>query len=167
MNKHVVDLATLTPFDATPQDSQRLGGRLMPLGDQLALSGLGCMYIEVDPGKRAFPFHNHLGNDEMFVILEGQGKYRLGTDEIPISRGFVCAAPKGGQDTAHQIINDGDVTIKYLAISTLNDPDICEYPDSDKVLAMAIRPGKNFQSAYMKHVTRASNTVGYFDGEEL
>jgi uncharacterized cupin superfamily protein len=42
------------------------------------MAGLGAMFVTVAPGKRAFPFHNHLGNDEMFVILEGEGTFRFG-----------------------------------------------------------------------------------------
>ncbi|MCY4543371.1 MAG: cupin domain-containing protein [Rhodobacteraceae bacterium] len=167
MTSPIVRLAEVETFNSTPGNSQRFGADLAPLGPQLKLDGIGCMYIEVEPGKRAFPFHSHLGNDELFVVLEGTGVYRYGDQEYEIAAGDLCAAPRGGPGTAHQIINRGADKLKYLAISTKQDPDICEYPDSDKFAAIAIRPGPDFANAHMRFVGRAESAVSYFDGEEF
>ena len=63
-------------------------------------------------GRRAFPFHNHLGNDKMFVFLKGTGTYRYGEAEHSVKAGAVCAAPRGGPDTPHQLINTGNEELK-------------------------------------------------------
>ena len=146
--------------------SERFGASVAPLSDTFGMHGLGVMAITVPPGKRAFPFHNHLGNDELFVILEGTGSYRVGSETVPIKRGDVCAAPRGGPDTAHQIINSGDVPLRYVGISTRQDPDVVEYPDSGKFAAMAVWPGKNFISAHLKFVGRKDDSGDYWDGED-
>ena len=44
---------------------------------------------------------------------------------------------------AHQFINDSEDELKYIAISTKEDHDICEYPDSDKVLSKSSKNGKS------------------------
>lgn len=164
--KKVIHVDSLNPFDFTPEKSNKFGGKTADIGKPLGLQGLGCRYLELKPGRRAFPFHNHLGNDEMFVILKGQGVYRYGDTEMTISAGSVCGAPRGGKEGAHQIINNSKKELKYLAISTLNDPDICEYPDSNKILALGIKPGNDFMSAYLKYIGLMDSQVKYFHGEE-
>jgi len=42
---------------------------------------------------------------------------------------------------AHQIINTGTLAIRYLALSTLVDVEICEYPDPQKVMLGTSKSG--------------------------
>ncbi|MDF0599449.1 cupin domain-containing protein [Psychromarinibacter sp. C21-152] len=163
----VVNVHDAEGFPSGPEGSDRFGATIAPLTDALGMRGLGAMYVTVEPGRRAFPFHNHLGNDEMFVVLEGEGTYRFGEQEYEVRAGDVCSAPRGGPEAAHQLINTGDRPLKYLGISTLNDPDIMEYPDSGKFAALAIAPGDSFMAAHLKHVGRREDAREYFEGEEL
>lgn len=167
MNKSVVSIGNVGGYDTTPEGSKRLGATVSMVGQELGLEGIGCNYICVEPGKRAFPFHSHLGNDEMFVIIEGEGTYRIGDQEHPIRTGDLCAAPRGGPDTAHQIVNTGSGKLRYLAISTKRDPDIVEYPDSNKFAAIAVKPGPSFMKAHLRYIGRVENSLGYYDGEKL
>ena len=156
----------LQGFPMAPEGgSDRFGATVARVGEPLGLKGLGAMFVTVEPGKRAYPFHNHLGNDEMFVILEGEGTYRYGDGEHPVQAGDVCGAPRGGPDTAHQLINTGSSTLKYIGISTSNDPDVAEYPDSGKFAAMAIAPGKDFMHAHLKVIARREDGRDYWEGE--
>ncbi len=165
MTKPVVHVSELSTFPNTPP-VDKFGSTMGLVGAAIGAKDLGCMYMQVEPGKRAFPFHNHHGNEEMFVILEGTGTYRFHDQEHEITAGSICGAPKGGPETAHQIINTGDIVLKYLAISTMNDPDICEYPDSGKFSAIAVGEGNDFASANLKSIHRAADSLGYFDGED-
>ena len=164
----VVSVADLEGFPMGPEGgSDRMGAKLIgQMGDALGLTGLGLTYTVVEPGKRAFPFHNHLGNDEAFVILDGAGLYRFGTGEYPVKPGDVCGAPKGGPDRAHQLINTGDTDLRYIGISTRQDPDVVEYPDSGKFAAVAIAPGAHFMAAHLRFVGRVEETRNYWEGEE-
>lgn len=150
-----------------PGGSARFGATLCPIGQALGLTGLGLMLTEVPPGKRAYPFHNHLGNDEAFVILAGEGTFRFGGSEYPVKAGDVCGAPRGGPDTAHQLVNTGSVPLRYVSISTRNDPDVVEYPDSGKYAAIAVAPGPDFRNAHLRALGRAGESLGYWDGEEV
>ena len=168
MTNPIQSLGELTGFPLAPEDgSERFGAEVSSFGAQIGLKGLGVMQVTVQPGKRAFPFHNHLGNDEMFVILEGKGTYRFGAEEHPVTAGDVCGAPKGGPDTAHQLINTGAGVLRYLGISTMNDPDVAEYPDSGKFGAFAVAPGENFMSAHLKHIGKREDERDYWEGEDL
>lgn len=166
MNKPVFTPLDVEGYPMRPSASaETFESSIRSVGGALGLTGLGAMHVSVEPGKRAFPFHNHLGNDEMFVILEGQGTYRFGDTEHKIKAGDICGAPKGGPDTAHQLINTGETTLRYIGISTTQDPDICEYPDSGKLAAKSVFPGDNFQNAHMRHVSRREDGLDYWDGE--
>ena len=67
--------------------------------------------------------------------------------------------PRGGPETAHQIVNTGDVTLTYLGISDMPDPDIVEYPDSGKFSALGIHPGADFWSAHMRYIGRTDTSL--------
>lgn len=132
------------------------------LGPLMGLTSLGCCYSEVPPGKSGCPFHNHHAEDEMFVILEGEGVYRFGGERFAFKAGDILAAPAGGPDTAHQILNTGSTPLRYLAISSMADLDICEYPDSGKFLARAKGPdGKQ----RFRQIRKSEGDIDYWDGE--
>ncbi len=91
----------------------------------------------------------------MFFILEGEGELRFGDKRFPLRRhDDVIACPPGGPEVAHQIINTGTTTMRYLALSTLVEVDACEYPDSGKVLIVAGKRGK----PALRKMVRAENT---------
>src|ERR1700687_314019 len=111
---------------------ERCAARLAPIGSKLGAKKLGYNITVVEAGKRAFPFHHHHANEEMFFILEGTGTLRFGKEEYRVRAGDVIACPPGGPEVAHQLVNTGTTELKYLAVSTLIDTDIWQYPDSGK-----------------------------------
>ena len=124
---------------------------------------LGYGVTCVPAGKRAWPLHNHRANEEMFFVLSGTGRYRVGDESHPIRAGDFIAAPAGGRGTAHQIVNDSDTELRYIAVSTQIRPEIVEYPDSDKFSASSgAAPGADA----FRHVGKASDSVDYWLGED-
>ncbi|PST25518.1 cupin domain-containing protein [Mesorhizobium plurifarium] len=132
-------------------------------GSLLGLKDLGIGYGEVPPGKSGCPFHNHHVEEELFIILEGEGTYRFGSERHAVGPGDVLGAPAGGPETAHHLINTGTVPLKYLSISTMAATEICEYPDSGKLLARTRRPGES--QASFDFIGRAASKADYWDGE--
>ncbi len=131
-------------------------------GKLLGLTGLGISYNEVPAGKSSCPFHNHHVEDELFVILEGEATYRFGEQSFDVKGGDVLGAPAGGKDTAHQIINTGIVTLRYLGVSTMAATEVCEYPDSGKFQVTGRRP----DGSRIRHCGReGQNHIDYWDGE--
>lgn len=130
----------------------------------IGLTQLGAAYTEVPPGKSSCPFHNHHVEDEMFVILEGEGTYRFGPDSYAVKAGDVLGAPRGGPDFAHKLTNTGTGPLKYLSISTMADTEICEYPDSGKFQASTRPPGAD--RSRFKAIGRAAGNVDYWEGED-
>ena len=131
------------------------------ISDRIGARKLGYNLSVLPPGKAQCPFHNHHGEEEMFLILEGTGELRFGDQRYPIRQHDVIACPPGGPTVAHQIINTGKTTMRYLALSTLVEIEACEYPDSQKVLIAAGPRG----ARGLRLMVRAENTVDYYDRE--
>lgn len=125
---------------------------------------LGCSRYELPPGKRSWPFHYHTGNEEAFYVLAGAGTLRAADDEHPLEAGGFVACPAGGEG-AHRAVNDGEGPLRYLAMSTMREPDVAVYPDSGKIGVFTGSPpgsdGKRDVSGYY----RTDDDVDYWDGE--
>lgn len=132
------------------------------VSDHIGARNLGYNLTVLPPGKIQCPFHSHHGEEEMFLILEGEGELRFGDERFAIRRHDVIACPPGGPEVAHQIVNTGTTAMRYLALSTLVAVDACEYPDSGKVMVAA---GKRGDRALRK-MFRAENVVDYYDREK-
>lgn len=131
-------------------------------GKLLGLRGLGISYNEVPTGKSSCPFHNHHVEEELFIILEGEGTYRFGEERHPFKAGDVLGAPAGGRETAHQIINTGASVLKYLGVANNAETEVCEYPDSGK-FQVTSRTDANRR---LRHCAReGQNHLDYWDGE--
>jgi uncharacterized cupin superfamily protein len=135
------------------------------LGPVIGMRQLGCTLIVVQPGKRSCPLHSHRANEELFLILEGRGTLRYGTSERAVRAGDLIACPTGGPETAHQLVNTSDADLRYLALSTKIEPEICEYPDSDKVLAFDGFGERARNATKLDVVVHRSANVDYWDGE--
>ena len=134
-------------------------------GKLLGMRNLGINYSEVPAGKSSCPFHNHHVEDELFIVLEGEGTYRFGPDSFAFSAGAVLAAPAGGPETAHQIVNTGSVPLRYLGIANMSLADVCEYPDSGKVGVFSRSTGNPYDKSSFRQLTRDGHEVDYWDGE--
>jgi uncharacterized cupin superfamily protein len=101
----------------------------------------------------------------MFFVLDGQGELRVGSETYPIKQGDFIACPPGGPETAHQIVNTSDAELKVLGISTKLSPEIVDYPESNKIGVMGTFPGPDGKPALVRFLTRAGESLGYWDGE--
>ena len=102
----------------------------------MAAKKLGAGFDILAPGKRSCPYHYHLAQEEMFVILQGAGTLRVAGEMLPVRAGDVVVIPPG-PEYPHQFINTSDAPMNYLSISTQERPEICYYPDSGKIGAFA------------------------------
>jgi uncharacterized cupin superfamily protein len=123
--------------------------------DGMAAQKLGAGFDILAPGKRSCPYHYHLAQEEMFVILAGAGSLRVAGEMLPVRAGDVVVIPPG-PEYPHQFINTSDAPMHYLSISTQERPEICYYPDSNKI------------GAYAKDhrlLARRAEALDYWDGE--
>ena len=138
MTKSIVNIADIElvprPAANAPKgaSAELYGLRIGRIGSRVGAQQLGYNITAVPPGKRAFPYHSHRVNEEMFFVLQGTGEVRIGSETHPLRTGDILACPAGGTDPAHQIVNTGTEELRYLAVSTTLTPEICDYPDSNR-----------------------------------
>ena len=94
------------------------------VGAKLGTRQIGCTLVVLEPGKRAWPYHLHYAEEELFVVLEGEGTLRYNDGEFPVRAGDVILTPPG-PGTAHQIINTSERELRYLALSGKRRPEVC------------------------------------------
>ncbi|MDI3289423.1 cupin domain-containing protein [Polyangium sp. 15x6] len=147
--------ANLERFQRAPLYDTSFAG----LAQGTAAKKLGASIDIMPPGGRGCPYHYHYTQEEMFIVLEGEGTLRVAGEHLPITAGDVIFIPPG-PEYPHQILNTSSAPLKYLSISTMEYPEICEYPDSGKYLAKAeAKPGA------FRVVQRKEASVDYWDGE--
>src|SRR5215470_9116576 len=78
---------------------------------------LGGSLMELEPGAVSYPFHFHCANEEAIYVVAGRGTLRIGASRVPVRAGDWIALPIGPEH-AHQMLNDGDSSLVYLAVGT-------------------------------------------------
>ena len=146
---------------------ERFAFRRRQLGSAAGGRDIGCSLYEVPPGKRPWPTHYHEGNEEAIYVLSGSGTLRTRDEatDIELRAGTYVALPAGA-DYVRQVENDGDQPLRYLALSTMNHPDVTVYPDSDKVGVFCGSPpgGESSERTLHGYFPRDA-AVGYWEGE--
>ncbi len=133
-----------------------------PIAARLGADKLGYRVVELLPGCKAWPAHLHHVNEEMFFVLSGAGILRYGDETFALSSGDVVGCPAGTAH-AHQIINTSDAPLRYLAVSTMLEPEVCEYPDSGKLaVIVGSAPGGDPEVRRLHSMHRTADRVDYW-----
>ena len=125
---------TIVNVDAVPPRQfgrSRVKSMERDLGRAAGSVATGINYVEVEPGKDATPLHCHSLEEELFVILDGEGVLMLGDDETPVRSGHVVSRPPG-TGIAHAF-RAGERGLTFLAYGSREPGDLCYYPRSNKV----------------------------------
>lgn len=160
---HVVNVREVSPVESAKGDAYAFARR--QLGAAAGSVQLGCSYMELPSGKKAWPRHWHAANEEALFILEGEGTLLVGDERVPLGAGDYVALPVG-PDAAHQLHNTSAAPLRYLAFSTMLPTDITVYPDSNKVALFAgAAPGGDKRKRVLDDVLPRGARVDYWSGE--
>ena len=144
---------------------EKFGYKRKSLSSAAGGEKLGCSLYEVEPGRRAWPYHYHGANEEAIYLLEGSGSLRVNGEEVSISEGDYAAFPASAEG-AHQLVNTSDKTLRYLCFSTMAQPDAMVYPDSGKVgVFVGAAPGGPKAKRTVSGFFRQGEEVDYYEGE--
>jgi uncharacterized cupin superfamily protein len=149
------------PVFDEPREHPGFRCRRARLSRQAGSERLGLSLWELPPGEAAYPYHYHLGEEELLVLLDGQLSLRTPTGWRELEQGDVLAFPRGEQG-AHQLVNRTQDTVRFLALSTSGDPDLVVYPDSNKLGACERLP----EGGGLRRMFRLGDTVDYHEGEQ-
>jgi uncharacterized cupin superfamily protein len=142
-----VDSVEAVPFGRGTVESFR-----RDLGVAVGSRATGLQHYSVPPSKQATPLHCHSLEEELFVVLGGEGTLVLGDEELAIRPGHVVARPPG-TGVSHQF-GAGQHGLEFLAYGTREPADVCYYPRSNKISFRGLG------------VIGRLERLNYWDGEE-
>lgn len=138
------------------RDHPGFNARRVKVGHEAGAVKTGLSYWEVDPGQAAYPYHAHLSEEEIVVILEGSPSLRTPDGWRDLEQGEVVVFPTG-EDGAHQIVNKTESKVRFLAFSNSGAPEIVIQLDAGKY---GVRDGGSQTTEWF----RRDDAVGYFEG---
>jgi len=112
-----------------------------------------CKIRILEKWNYSYPYHYHHNAEEVFVILEWAWELRTSEGIQDISKGDIILFEiwKSG---AHQLFNNQIAPLIYVDIKTNHDLDVCEYPDTEKVILLP-----------SKEIFYKGKKTNYFEGE--
>ncbi len=129
------------------------------LGRQAGSEKLSMSLWDLPAGEAAYPYHFHLAEEEIVVLLEGRPSLRTPEGWREMEEGEVVSFLVG-EDGAHQIVNRTEDPVRFLAISN-QQPDIVVRPDSRSLSVVERRPEGG---GFSRHFSM-DDAAGYFDFE--
>lgn len=129
------------------------------LGPSVGVQRVGASLWELPAGQAAYPYHFHLTEDEIVIVLEGTLSLRTpeGWRELP--EGEVAGFPVG-EAGAHQVVNRTGSTVRFLAVSNSGATEAVVQVDADKIGVFERAPGGG---GIREWYSRADQRP-YFDG---
>lgn len=123
------------------------GGRARRAGKAAGAVATGLNHVTLTAAGQGAPAHCHSQEEELFVVLDGDGVLELwaggeqSPEEHPLRAGDVVSRP-AGTGVAHAL-RPGERGLTYLAYGTREPNDMCFYPQSGRVslrgLGIALR----------------------------
>jgi uncharacterized cupin superfamily protein len=151
---HIVNVDDLEPIE---RDTATIGRRVRYPGRDAGSQRTGLRMADVFPGKLNAPPHCHSAEEEIFVILEGDGALLLweedGISEHAVTSGSVVAR-RPGTGVAHAF-RGGEGGMTLLMYGTRDPNDICFYPRSGKIFFTGLGV-----------IARLGEPLDYWDGED-
>jgi len=120
--------------------------------------GISPQYLNFDmrqltPHQYNAPYHFHRYAEELFLIISGSATLRTPAGLDIVNEGDILFF-EAGESGAHQLYNHTENPCTYLDLRSYIGHDVCEYPDSDKIIL--VPNGESF---------RRNEQHPYFDGE--
>jgi uncharacterized cupin superfamily protein len=143
-----------------PREQEGFRAHRARISRQAGAERLGLSLWEVPPGQAAYPYHAHLTEEELVIVLEGTPSLRTHDGWRELEQGEVVSFPRGERG-AHQIVNRTQESVRFLAFSPSGEPDVVLQPDSGKIGAFERRP----DGAGLRVWFRRADEVEYYEGE--
>ena len=152
LNLNTVEVA----YDESDPDGYQAG--MARFGKDVGAVMLGGSVYELPPGQSNCPYHYEYGNEEWLLVLQGTLTLRHPEGEDELRPGDVVCFPVGPEG-AHKLTNRTGDMVRVLMLSTMVEPAVAVYPDSDKIGVWGVPDRRD-------HIlVRRESGVDYWDGE--
>lgn len=88
---------------------------------------------QLNPSQYSAPYHFHRYAEELFLIISGSATLRTSEGLVVVDSGDLMFFEMG-EKGAHQLFNHTTEPCVFLDIRSYIGYDVCEYPDSNKIL---------------------------------
>jgi quercetin dioxygenase-like cupin family protein len=113
-----VSYSILPAGEAFWRPSNQLGTLNTDLAKQLGATTLGARLWRLKPGEYSTR-HRHRSTHELYVVLEGEGRVRIGEESLSLPR---LSALLVEPDTVRQLFNDTDEDVLWLVVGAPPEP---------------------------------------------
>jgi uncharacterized cupin superfamily protein len=139
--------SVLLPQDAAWRESNMMKIPNANLAEQLGSDKLGARLWRLPPFS-ANTWHRHTGQDELYFVLEGTGRIRVGAETLTIPRyGAVLVRPA----CLRQVFNDTGEEALWLILGAPRQEDTTDksafYPEDPRQLPASLRDRKREENA--------------------
>ena len=110
--------SVLPAGEAFWRPSNMLGTLNTDLAKQLGAETLGARFWRLKPGEFSTR-HRHRETVELYVVLEGEGRVRIGEDVLALPR---LSALLIQPDTVRQVFNDTEADVLWLVVGAPPEP---------------------------------------------
>ncbi len=143
-------------FTANPNkiDNFRIFSDISRVKNGIDPQNLNFDLRQLNPGQYCAAYHFHRYSEELFMIISGSATLRTPKGLEIVNSGDLIFFEKG-ETGAHQLYNHTAEACIYLDVRTFIGYDVCEYPDSNKILL-----APSFE------IFDKDAQPNYFDGEE-
>jgi uncharacterized cupin superfamily protein len=110
---------------------------------------LGASVYELGPANFVV-YHFHHASEELMVVLRGRPTLRTPEGSRQLDEGEAVHFP-AGPDGTHGVVNDTDEPVRFLMVSTLQSPEVVEYPDLKQITAQARTGSQTGERLWLVH----------------
>ena len=133
----------------------------------LARGGSGVHLWNYRQGSEAGRFTTTQPTRKRFTFLRAKDAFASGDHDVPVRAGDYVAL-LSGPDGAHQTFNDSNAILRYLCISTMIEPEVNFYPESNRVGFFAgSAPGGDKEQRFLEGFVSLDARLDYWEGEEV
>ena len=127
----LMPLRKLNIRDVAPFDyglGQSITAQMADIGRAVGSVSIGLAIQTVRPGCWSSRRHRHLFQEEILVVMAGDGTLHHGDERLPVTSGdCVCYLP--GDPEAHRFENTGTEDLVIWAFGNRFRHEVCVYPD--------------------------------------
>jgi len=114
-----------------------VGGEVRDVGRAVGTRNVGLRIQRIPPGARASRRHRHLFQEELLVVVRGEGTLVHGEDRVPLRSGDFVSYHAGDPE-AHTLENTGTGVLEVWAFGDRVPHEVCVYPDESVAYVEAL-----------------------------
>jgi uncharacterized cupin superfamily protein len=123
-----IDALPWFPYAFASANGAPIGGDVRDPARALGTQRIGLRIQRVPPGARASRRHRHVFQEELLIVVAGNGVLIHDAERVPVKPGD-CVAYRAGAPEPHTFENTGTEPLVIWAFGDRVDHEVCLYPD--------------------------------------